>query len=257
VRVNLQVANKDSTTAVIELYEFIDPFWGFGAVELSEKLKELTAVTKIVLKIHSRGGNAMEGFAIFSLLQQHPAVVEAEIIGVAASAASVVAMAANTIKISEVGFMMIHDPWAFADGNKVVLRRVADMLEQVEPAIVRAYANHASLSALEIQEAMAVGEGAGTWYDAEAAVSAGLADEVMTAVAVPENQLRFDGLVGVPQAAIDAFMPQAADGGNDPLLGAILDEIRSAPTLTDQPQGSDPDQLIHLIEDILEDPNDA
>lgn len=258
LRVNLQTED-DGTVAVIELFEFIDPFWGFGAVELSEKLKELTAVTKIVLRIHSRGGNAMEGFAIYSLLQSHPAKVEAEIIGVAASAASVVAMAADTIRISEVGFIMIHDPWAFADGNKVVLRRVADMLEKVEPAIVRAYANHASMSAAEIATAMAEGEGAGTWYDAEAAISAGLADEIMSGEPVPEQRLSFDAFASVPATVLATFSEPPADDEPDAFMDELLDVLRKAPRPNaDQQQGEDQERLVALLENyFLEDAEDG
>lgn len=257
LRVNLAVEDE-GTVAVIELFEFIDPFWGFGAVELSEKLKELTTVSRIKLRIHSRGGNAMEGFAIYSLLLSHPATVEAEIIGVAASAASVVAMAADTIRISEVGFLMIHDPWAFADGNSVVLRRVAEMLDRVQPAIVRAYARHSNLSNDEIATAMSEGEGAGTWYDAEQAIAAGLAHEVMTGEAVPENRIAFDDLQGVPQAALDHFAaePSTDDGGGD-LFAAVLDELKNAPRPDQRGQEAQSgERLVALLEEhLLEEPS--
>lgn len=264
LRVNL-LAENDGSTAVVELFEFIDPYFGFGAVELSDRLNELTTVSKIKLKVHSRGGNAMEGFALYSLLLSHPAIVEAEIIGVAASAASVVAMAADKIVIADVGFLMIHDPWAFADGNAIALRRVADILERIQPAIVRAYLRHARLSAEEISIAMSEGEGAGTWYDAEAAVAAGLAHEIITGAAAPENRLSFDDLPGVPELAREMYATPGRfqtlevddddKGGDDVLARELLEVLRAAPRPF-QPPSQDlasGERLTALLEQALAD----
>lgn len=262
LRVNLQ-QEDDGGTVVIELFDYISPYWGFSAVELADRLKSLSGVNTIRLRVHSRGGDAMEGFAIYSILQSHSARVEAEIIGVAASAASVVVMAADpgSIRISELGFVMIHDPWAFADGNATVLRRVAELLENISPSIVRAYRRHSTLSPEEIAEAMAVGEGAGTWYDAEAAVASGFADEVMEPVAVPENSaLRLGDLSGVPQAALELFgrrdgepAPEPGDREEDPLVAEILEELRAAgrnaERITDG--HDDTERVLDLLETLM------
>ncbi len=253
LRVNLQ-AEDDGETVVVEVFEFIDPLWGFGVVELNDRLKQFgPGVKTIKVRIHSRGGNAMEGFAIFSILLGHPAEVVVEIIGVAASAASTVAMAASPGKIfiSPVGFVMIHDPWAFADGNAIVMRRVAEMLDRVQPAIVRAYLRHAKLSTDEISAAMSVGEGAGTWFDADAAIEAGLASEVMAEQPVAQNRITFDELKGVPQAALELFAaPAPGLPSDDDLFLAVLDDLRTAP----QPQFNQPagdDRLAALLEEAL------
>lgn len=255
LRVNL-MTEDEGATAVIELFEFIDPWWGFSAVELSDKLKELTGVGKIKVRIHSRGGNAMEGFAIFSLLAAHPATVEAEIIGVAASAASVVAMSADTIRISEVGFMMIHDPWVFADGNSVALRRAADMLDRIQPAIVRAYERHAKLSAQQIADAMSVGEGAGTWYDAAAALEAGLAHEIFTGPE-PENRVALRDLDNVPKAALELFAadpakPPEKPKGDNQLLAEVLTGLRDSGPAADVNALSVDARIGGLVENLLE-----
>ena len=252
---------EEGSVAVIEIFEYIDEWWGFGAIDLAERLRDLSAVNRIKLRIHSKGGSALEGFAIYSLLTMHPAEVEAEIIGLAASAASVIAMAADRIKMSEVAFMMIHDPWTFADGNATVLRRVAELLDQTHPQIVKAYMRHAKMSADEITAAMAVGEGAGTWYTAEQAVEAGLAHEIITGVPVPQNRISFKGMDGVPQNALKLFAPEqpAPDGDADPLpLDELLDTLRSGvrePVNRDQSE-ADTERLVALLEDLVEESQD-
>jgi ATP-dependent protease ClpP protease subunit len=267
LRMNL-LTEEGGDTAVIELYTYIDPCWGFSCIEVADRLKQLTSVKRIVVRIHSRGGNALEGFAIYTLLRQHPARVEAEIIGVAASAASTVAMAADVVRISDVGFFMIHEPWCCCCGSSAVLRRVADSLDGVRPSIVRAYLRRMKLSADEIAAAMAAADGDGTWYDAEQSVAAGLADELMFDAPAPQNAIDLSRLRGVPQAALELFSAAGGAPGaqregeeeEDPMLAAVLDVLGSVEFPVGDESTRDDDgeatKLLDLLEQLLSEEED-
>lgn len=241
---------------MVELLDYIDPWMGFGVNDLQDALNgDLKDAKKIKLLIHSNGGNALEGFAIYGLLRNHPARIEAEIIGVAASAASTVAMAADHIKISELGFVMIHDPWTCGIGNSAVMRRVADMLDKIQPSIVKSYLRHAKISAEELAAAMSEGDGAGTWYDAEAAVAAGLAHEIMAGVEVPENRIDFGHFKNVPKAAMATFCPPKQPESQEPNneLDALLELLQSSPKTPQTPTSANKfDELQALVQQFHE-----
>src|SRR5690606_37417366 len=96
--------------AEILLYDELG-MWGITAQQFARDLKALGDLTLISLRIHSPGGDVFEGTAIYNLLQNHPAKVEAHIDGLAASMASVIAMAADTIYMHDNDMMIVHKPW--------------------------------------------------------------------------------------------------------------------------------------------------
>ncbi len=235
-------------TATIEVYDIIDPMWGVSVPSLNRELKALGDVESVTVKIHSRGGNALEGFAIYSLLAQFDATINVEIIGLAASAASVVAMAGDTVRISETGFMMIHDPFMCACGNAPALRKHAETLDVLRPSILKAYLRRAKLSEEDLSDAMSAGDGAGTWYNAEDALEAGLVDSVYEAPA-PQNAVSLDGLKDVPKAVAQLFTEEPGESEEKPkssfaevlvalgeedeqakVLGAVLDALEDEPS---------------------------
>lgn len=100
-------AASDGTSANISIYEEIGG-WGITAQQFSEDLKALGAVSHINLHIHSPVGDVFDGIAIYNLLSKHPAKVTVNIDGLAASMASVIAMAGDRIVMPENAMMMIH-----------------------------------------------------------------------------------------------------------------------------------------------------
>lgn len=94
----------------------------------------------VTVKINSPGGDVFEGVAIYNLLRAHPAKVTVEIIGWAASIASVIAMAGDEIKMGLGSFLMVHNAWCMCVGNRHDLREVADLLEGFDAALVDIYA---------------------------------------------------------------------------------------------------------------------
>ncbi|MGB4107759.1 MAG: head maturation protease, ClpP-related [Alphaproteobacteria bacterium] len=169
------VQNKGDV-AEITLYEMIGKdFWsgeGIDSKTFKKTLDSITAKT-INLKINSPGGFVFDGIAMYNDLVAHPAKINVTITGLAASAASFLAMAGDTITMAKNSFMMIHEAWSCACGNKNDMREVADFLEKIDEAIVDTYKDRTNLPNAQIREMMKVE----TWMTAEEAINLGFADD--------------------------------------------------------------------------------
>lgn len=180
---NFKIRAAAADTAEILLYGDIGMGgWGEGvsAKEFAAELKDAGDVSFINLRINSAGGDIFDGMAIFSQLQRHPAIVNVSIDGLAASVASVVAMAGDTITMPENAYMMIHNPWAAMVGYASDMRKMADTLDKVGLGIVAAYQSQCDLPDAEILKMM----DAETWLTGAEAVALGLADTAAPAVPI-------------------------------------------------------------------------
>ena len=126
----------------------------------------------VVVTINSPGGDYFEGLAIYNLLREHPAKVTIKIVGIAASAASVIAMAGDDVQIARAGFVMIHNTWVVAMGDRHQLRDVADWLEPFDQMAVDIYAARSGLKAAELGKML----DRETWIGGADAVEKGFAD---------------------------------------------------------------------------------
>lgn len=131
--------------------------------------------TDVEMHVHSPGGDAFEGLAIMNLLRQHKGDVHLIIDGLAASAASIVAMGADTVTMVPGAQMMIHDASALAIGQADDMRQAADMLDSISSNAADQYAAKSGKPSGEMRAAMK----ATTWFKAQQAVDAGLADDVL------------------------------------------------------------------------------
>lgn len=149
-------------------------WWGgVSAQSLVPQIRAIKGGT-IHLRINSPGGDVFAAQAICQAIRDTSAKVVAHIDGYAASAATVVATAADEIKISEGGMYMVHCGWTFAMGNAIEMRSTADLLDKVDATIVKQYAGKTGMSAEEVLAIMQ----AETWYTAEEAVAAGFIDAI-------------------------------------------------------------------------------
>lgn len=167
----------------IWLYDQIGAsFWGDGitAKTFQKDLAALGKVTNIDLRINSPGGDVFEGFAIFNQLAQHPANIDVYVDGVAASIASVIAMAGNSIRMAKNSMMMIHNPQGVAIGDEREMDRVKSLLQQVKSNLTTTYVDRTGNKAADVQEWM----DEETWFSAETAVENGFADSVIAEQAV-------------------------------------------------------------------------
>lgn len=151
-----------------------------GVVTVESVRAELTRIGPVPLtvKINSEGGSVSEGITIYEMLRQHPAAVTVDIDGWALSIASVIAMAGKTIRMAPSGLLMVHNPWVNTTGDSTALRKTAVELDLVRNTLLKAYARCGQPEAKVL-----AWMDAETWFDADQAMAAGLADEVIGAPA--------------------------------------------------------------------------
>lgn len=181
----LMAADKaDNTISVLDTIG-VDPWTGDGvtAKRIAGALRAIGAGNDVVVNINSPGGDLFEGMAIYNMLRDHKGGVTVKVLGVAASAASIIAMAGDQIEIARAGFLMIHNTWVVAMGNRLDLRAMADTLEPFDAAMADIYAARSGLDAKAVAKMM----NAETWIGGAAAVDQGFADELLPADQVAKD----------------------------------------------------------------------
>lgn len=155
----------------LSIHDQIGTF-GVSPKLLFDELKQHKGVTRINLSIHSPGGSAFDGIAIYNMLKDHPAKVYGRVEGVAASAASIVLMASDVIAMPEDSWLMIHNAWTMAAGNAEELRETADFLDKISSSLVNIYATRTGLEKETIVEML----DEETWLSAAEAQDLGFSD---------------------------------------------------------------------------------
>lgn len=165
------------SSATLDIFDVIDSwggFWGISATDVDAALKKIGDVDTLYVRLNSPGGEASEGVAIANLLRAHPANVRVTVYGLAASAASYIAIAGDTVSMGPGSLMFVHDALNIVYGDAADLRKVADTLDTLSDSIASLYVLKAGGTTEQWRAAMH----ADTWYSAEAAVTAKLADRV-------------------------------------------------------------------------------
>lgn len=184
---------------VIEMYDVIgEDIWSYGggvtAGKVSEQLRAVRG-QPVEIRINSGGGDMFEGIAIYNLLREHDAQITVKVIGMAASAASIIAMAGDTIEIGAAAFLMIHNCWVVAMGNRHDMAETAAFLEPFDQAMAEVYAQRSGQSIEQVA----------AWMDAETYMS---------------------GTVAVERGFADALLPNDASVADDQ-AGATARETAS------------------------------
>ena len=167
---------------VITMLEMIgEDYWSGGGVTAKKVASQLRAIggRPVEVQINSPGGDMFEGLAIYNILREHPYPVTVKVIGYAASAASIIAMAGDTIQIGAASFLMIHNCWVLAAGNRHDMRAVADYLEPFDTAMATVYAHRAGQPNDVAKFADLMDKE--SWIAGAAAIELGLADELLPA----------------------------------------------------------------------------
>lgn len=158
------------TEAEIDIFGPIGSYWfdeGVSAKTFRDEIKKIPdSVKNITVNLNSPGGDVFDGIAIYNMLKQHPAQVKVKVQALAASIASIIALAGDEIEMGEGSMFMIHLPWTFAGGNRIELDRVSDQLIKLEEQMISIYAKKSSLSRSEIQQMLEEE----TWLDATESV---------------------------------------------------------------------------------------
>lgn len=199
-------------TPVLSIFDDIGAY-GVSAKSFLNDLRTITT-DEVDVEINSPGGDVFAGLAIYNGLRASGKKINVKVLGLAASAASLVAMAGDTIEMPENAFMMVHNPWGFAMGGADEMRNTADVLDKIGASLVSTYAKRTGKTDQEITALL----DAETWMTAQEAVDAGFATSVTAALAVKASYSE-DRL---PENVRRAFKASAEPVADEPAKGAPL-----------------------------------
>lgn len=191
--------------ASISIYDTIGEGWdgaGVTAKRIGAALRSIGA-HDVVVNINSPGGDFFEGVAIYNQLRDHKAKVTIRVMGLAASAASVIAMAGDEILMGGGSFLMVHNAWAVAIGNRHDMADASKRLEPFDAAMANVYASRAGISVTEAATLM----DNETWIGAEQAVEDGFADGLIDRADIKEEPQAATGKRAL--ALVEASMAKA------------------------------------------------
>ncbi|HGO5823379.1 TPA: ClpP-like prohead protease/major capsid protein fusion protein [Mannheimia haemolytica] len=234
---------KASNTAEISIFDEIG-FWGVTAQQFAKDLKALgNNLKQINLHIHSPGGDVFDGIAIYNLLKNHPANKTVYIDGLAASMASVIAMAGNEIIMPENAMMMIHKPWGIQGGDADDMRKYADLLDKVESTLIMAYVAKTGKSETDLAEMLKEE----TWLTGKECVEQGFADklaEPLVAMACIQSK-KLEDYTKMPDKIKNMlFAPQGNAGANPK-----PEQPQTPPQAGENPQNvAKPDAMVALAQ---------
>ncbi|QIG80101.1 head maturation protease, ClpP-related [Stakelama tenebrarum] len=171
---------------VITMFDMIgEDFWTGGGITAKRVSAQLRAIgdRPVEVQINSFGGDMFEGIAIYNVLREHPQEITVKVMGMAASAASIIAMAGDRIEIGAASFIMIHNCWVLAIGNRHDMAETAEWLAPFDTAMRDVYAARTSQSA----DAIAGWMDAETFMSGSQAIERGFADALLPADQVTDD----------------------------------------------------------------------
>lgn len=236
-----KLSAADKTSAELLFYGPIaNATWDGDEVtpkQFAEDLKSLGDISELTIRINSPGGDVFAGNAIYNMLKGHSAKKTIWVDGVAASMASVIAMAGDEVVMPSNAMMMVHNPYCFTSGSSSKLRKTAEMLDKLGESVMAAYAEKTGLAKDKLAELM----DAETWMTAAEAVEYGFADRVDEAVKVAAmldgdtltiNDTAFDlATLNMPSEKIKTLKPVQAKITNPPDKPGKQEESKSMKAL--------------------------
>lgn len=212
---------SESSDSTITMYDVIgeDP-WSGGGVTAKRVAAALRSIGErdVTVSINSGGGDFFEGITIYNLLREHPHKVTVKVVGLAASAASIIAMAGDEIQIAKTGFMMVHNAWVFAVGNRHDLREAADVLDEFDGAMVDLYAESTGLDKKEVEGLL----DAETWLSGQSAIDKGFATSLLDSDQVAEDKTADSASISIRK--IDTILAKQGISRNE--RRTLLNQIK-------------------------------
>lgn len=195
---------------VITMFEVVgEDYWTGGGITAKKVASQLRAIGgPVEVQINSPGGDMFEGFAVYNVLREHPFEVTVKVMGMAASAASIIAMAGDRIEIGASSFIMIHNCWVLSYGNRNDLRELADWLEPFDQAMRDVYVARTS----QDPKAVAKMLDDETWLSGSQAIDKGFADALLASdktvidEATRSEDRRVNELRGMERSLVSAGM---------------------------------------------------
>lgn len=242
-RWNPAIKASDENDNTIGIYDPIGyDYWddsGVTAKRISAALRSLDGAD-VVVNINSPGGDVFEGLAIYNLLREYKGHVTVRVLGVAASAASFIAMAADEIQIARAGFFMIHNAWTGLWGNRNDLRETADFLEQIDDTIADIYHVKSGLSMDELKADMDKER----WINGRDAIDSGFADAFLPSDVVVEDTKNF---TKEKVAAHKADILLAKAGMSRSSRRELIQDLKGTPGATNQAKPSASNDVLESV----------
>lgn len=182
---------------VITMFDIIgEDWWTGGGITAKKVAAQLRAIgdRPVEVQINSPGGDMFEGLAIYNVLREHPQDITVKVMGMAASAASVIAMAGDTVQIGAASFLMIHNCWVVAVGNRNDMAEVAEFLAPFDQAMADVYAQRSGKTSAECAKWM----DQETYMSGSVAIERGFADALLSA-----DQTKVDEKAKASDAAVN------------------------------------------------------
>lgn len=217
-----RIENAAADEADVYVYDAIGGWFGTTADDFIREMRDISA-PRINLRLNSPGGSVFEGIAIANAIRSHPANVTVFVDGLAASIASVIALAGDRLVMLPQTQLMIHDASGGAYGNAADMEYMVGLLNKQSDNIADAYADRAGGTAAEWRDLMK----AETWYTASEAVAAGLADEVFTPPAKEPKEGPSDARMATTWD-LSMYRYAGRDKAPDPASGGILGAATAA-----------------------------
>lgn len=237
----VQAAVDEGEDRSISIYDVIGyDYWtgdGVTARRIAGALRSLGA-GPVTVNVNSPGGDVFEGLAIYNLLREHQGEVTVKVLGLAASAASIIAMAGDTVQIARAGFFMVHNVWTVAAGNRNDYRELADWLEPFDSALADIYAARTGADVKAMGKLM----DAESWIGGSNAIDQGFADELLPSDQVSQGGAKAQANAarrleaalrasGLPKSEAMRLISEFKSGVGDPAGGGEGDPTeRGSPT---------------------------
>jgi len=240
--------------AEILIYDQIGKDWwsgeGIGAKDFIDEVNQIPKGRNITMRINSNGGNVHDGLAIYNYLQTRKDEVSCIVDGVAASIASIIALAGSSLEMPRNALMMIHEPWTMAEGNADEMRKAADALDKHRDSLVTIYEAKTGKSKAEIEAALK----AETWFTGDEAKAFGLCNTVTNELpAMACSHLDFSNFRLVPDSlrASNPKQPAAPSGTPTPNPQDTMNKEKIIALLKDKgieiPKDATEEQLMNLL----------
>ena len=166
-------ASDNNTITMLDIIGDDGMGGGVGAKRIAAALRAI-GNRDVTVQINSPGGDMFEGIAIYNLLRAHPARITVDVLGIAASAASVIAMAGDNIRMAPSSFLMLHNAWGVVIGNRHDMAEAATLFERFDGALADIYAARSGMARSEVARLL----DAETFLTAQEAVAAGMTDTI-------------------------------------------------------------------------------
>jgi ATP-dependent protease ClpP protease subunit len=232
----------ESGEVELSIYDEIGA-WGVGAKQFIAELKRYKG-QHIHLRLNSPGGEIIEGSAIYNALTRHEGGLTVHIDALAASMASVIAMAGDPVYMADNALLMIHNPWTMAAGEAEDLRKQADLLDTMKSNLVRAYQKKTGMEEKAIAKLM----DEETWLDATEAAALGfidaIEDGIPAAASASDMRARFDNFRKamtvknsvVSEAEVIASEAPAIEAEAAPVVESVTDSPAAPAVVAEEPQ---------------------